>query len=69
LAEDSEVRLVVYDIQGKVIKELVNGFKTAGTYKVDFDGSDYASGVYFYKLVAVNIKSNFTDVRRMLLVK
>ncbi len=59
------VSLKVYDVLGRVVKDLVNEVKTAGLYSVDFNASELSSGVYFYK-VEVN---GFSDVKRMVLVK
>ncbi len=59
------VTLKVYDMLGRQIAELVNGFKTEGTYIVDFDGSSLSSGMYFYK-IEVN---DFVAVKKMVLVK
>jgi hypothetical protein len=57
--------LVVYDILGKEIRTLVNGELKPGTYEADWNASNYPSGVYYYKLVAVN----YTETRKMLLIK
>ncbi|MBK8983851.1 MAG: T9SS type A sorting domain-containing protein [Ignavibacteria bacterium] len=46
------VKLSVYDILGNEVAELVNEKQYAGRYEVKFDGSNIASGVYFYKLTA-----------------
>jgi len=59
------VSLKVYDVLGREIKTLVNEIKPAGTYKIEFDGSNFASGVYFYKLEA----GDFVQTKRMVLVK
>jgi hypothetical protein len=59
------VRLVVYDILGKEVLTLQNGFKPAGTHIIEFNASEFSSGVYFYRIEA----GQFTDVKRMLLVK
>jgi subtilisin-like proprotein convertase family protein len=59
------VKLVVYDILGKEIVVLQNGFKPAGTHIIEYDASNLASGVYFYRIEA----GEFTDVKKMLLVK
>jgi photosystem II stability/assembly factor-like uncharacterized protein len=59
------VSLKVYDMMGKEIKTLVNEIKPAGNYKIEFDGSDLPSGVYYYKIES----GNFTQVRKMLLIK
>ncbi len=61
----ANIKLVVYDIQGKEVETLVNETKSGGSYNVTFDGSDFASGVYFYKLVT----DNRTVTNKMLLVK
>ncbi len=61
----SNVKLVVYDQLGRVVNEIVNGVKNAGSYEVEFNGSELASGIYFYKL-DVDGKS-FT--KKMILVK
>ncbi len=59
------VTLKVYDITGKQISELINERITAGSYSVNFDGKNIASGVYFYTLSVGDIK----ETRKMLLVK
>ncbi len=59
------VKLVVYDILGREIASPVNEIKTPGSYIVSFDASNLPSGVYFYKITA----GNFTDTKKMLLVK
>ena len=66
------VKLTVFDITGKEIAILVNEELNAGTYNVDFDGSNLASGTYFYKLVVGENTNNgavFTDVKKMILIK
>ena len=59
------VSLKVFDILGKEVKTLVNEIKPAGIYRVEFDGSNFASGIYFYKLEV----GSFTQTKRMLLLK
>jgi len=66
------VSLKVYDITGKEAAVLVNENLGAGTYNVDFDASQLASGTYFYRLVVGDNTNNgvsFTDVKKMILVK
>jgi len=60
-----DVRLIVYDILGREVAELVNDKLSPGSYEVEWDGSKYASGVYFYKLVS----SDFSEVKKMILIK
>jgi len=52
LPEDTQVELVVYNIIGQKVATLVNQYMRAGHYVVQFDGSNYASGTYFYILKA-----------------
>lgn len=65
LPQDGNVELDVFDITGRKVETLYNGFQTAGTYSYKFDGSNHASGVYFYLLRA----GKFTEAKKMLLVK
>jgi hypothetical protein len=55
----------IYDVLGREVRTLVNEVKMAGNYTVDFNASELASGVYFYRLES----NDFTDVKRMILIK
>ena len=57
--------LKVYDISGRLIMALVNGWREAGQHDVTFDGSNLASGVYLYRLKA----GDFNASGKMLLLK
>ncbi len=59
------VNLKIYDLLGRVVEDLVNSFKNAGSYSVNFDGSNLASGVYIYQLET----SNITLTKKMVLIK
>jgi PKD repeat protein len=59
------VTLKIYDITGREVATLINEIRNAGFYSADFNGENFASGVYFYKLKV----NEFTDVKRMVLVK
>lgn len=59
------VELKVYDMLGKEVAELVNGYKEAGNYTVNFDANNLASGLYIYKLKT----SNYNKTKKMLLLK
>ena len=65
LPTGEQVRLIVYDVSGRKVKELVSGFQTAGAHRITFDASGLTSGVYFYRLEAVN----FSQTRKMILMK
>ena len=61
----SHVRLSVYDVHGKELMILINETQAAGNYSQKFDGRDFASGYYFYKLEA----GEYSRSREMLLIK
>ena len=65
IPESGNVRLVVYDILGREVATLMNERKNPGTYEVNFDASQLASGIYFYSLQTERV----TETKRMLLVK
>jgi hypothetical protein len=59
------VTLKIFDVLGKEITTLINENLNAGSYSIDWNAYQYPSGVYFYRLQT----DNFTDTKRMLLVK
>ncbi len=65
LIENRIVMLKVHDVLGSEITTLVNEKQNAGSYSVEFDASNYPSGVYYYKLEA----GDFSEVRKMILLK
>lgn len=65
IAEKTNVKLTVYDVLGRTALTLVNEVKAPGSYGVKFDGSNLASGLYFYRLDA----GNFSEVKKMILIK
>jgi len=65
LAAFSQVELSVYDMIGTRIKTLVNENQDKGNYQIQFDATDLASGMYFYKLKA----GNFYETKKMILIK
>ncbi|MBL7128656.1 MAG: T9SS type A sorting domain-containing protein [Ignavibacteria bacterium] len=65
LHKTTHVALTVYNILGEEISTLVNDKLNARSYEVDWDGSGYPSGVYFYKLTT----DGFVDVKKMVLMK
>ena len=65
LPKAAQVRLAVYDISGRQVTTLVNGWRYAGYHEVVFDGSNLSSGIYFYQLKTdLGVKTG-----RMLLLK
>ncbi|MBL8015720.1 MAG: SBBP repeat-containing protein [Ignavibacteria bacterium] len=65
IPNDAEVKIAVYDMLGREVKVLVNEYKHAGSYEVNFDASEIPSGTYFYKLSA----GIFIEVKKMVLIK
>lgn len=47
---DGKVSIIEYDLLGMEIKTLVDEMQAANFYMVEFDGSNLASGVYFYRI-------------------
>lgn len=65
IPEASNVKLTVYNMLGQVVATLVNDFKVAGNYEVNFDASNIASGSYIYRLEA----GDRISTQKMLLIK
>ena len=61
----SHVTLVIYDILGRQVAQLVNGERTPGRYQATFNPGGLPSGVYFYKLQA----GAYHDTKKLLLLK
>ena len=59
------VELKVFNILGKEVKTLLNEVQDSGTHEVEFNASDFSSGVYFYTLKA----SSYTATKKMILIK
>lgn len=65
LAKASDVQLTIYNVLGQKVATLVDGRMNPGIYAVQFEASQFASGVYFYRIDA----GDFVTQRRMLLLK
>ncbi len=63
--EGSRVQLKVYDILGNEITTLVNDYRDAGIYNVQFTMHNLASGIYFYTLQA----GDFVESKKMILLR
>jgi photosystem II stability/assembly factor-like uncharacterized protein len=70
IPSNASVTLKVYDMLGKEVKTLVNGYQSSGSYNFRFDGSNLSSGIYFYVLKA-NMGNNneISKTMRMILTK
>jgi hypothetical protein len=65
IVKTGNVSIILYDILGREVQSLLNENVEPGRYKLTFSAENFASGVYFYRIRT----SEFTDVKRMLLVK
>ena len=61
----SHQTIKVYDILGNEVVTLVDEFKTAGSYEVEFNSENLASGVYIYRLQT----AEFTKTKKMMLLR
>ena len=65
LPKNGFVKLVVFDILGREVATLVNEQLAPGTYSVDWNASQFPSGVYFYRLTT----DSYSDTKKMLMIK
>ncbi|MCX7877400.1 MAG: T9SS type A sorting domain-containing protein [Ignavibacteria bacterium] len=65
LPKESYVRLVIYDILGRVVSVLADEKLRAGEYRVNWDATKYSSGIYFYRLTT----DSYSETRKMIVSK
>ncbi|MFI5251969.1 MAG: FG-GAP-like repeat-containing protein [Bacteroidota bacterium] len=68
----SQVRLILYNVLGQVVRTLADGPQQAGYQETEWNASNNASGIYFYRLDATSISDptkHFSQTRKMLLIK
>jgi carboxypeptidase T len=65
LPKSGFVTLKVFDLLGREVAQLVNEVKQAGSYNLEFNAANLASGIYYYKLES----DNFSDTKKMILIK
>jgi len=65
IPKDANTTLNVYNALGQLVTTLVNVYQQAGMYEVNFNGANYPSGVYFYRLES----GNFVETKKMVLIK
>jgi hypothetical protein len=68
LPQASQVKLMVYNILGQKVKQLVDGFRPAGDNEVEFNAENLSSGLYIYKL-EMDGKMKKEKTMKMLLIK
>ena len=62
---NSDVKIVVYDLLGQAVQNLVNERLNAGQYEINWNAGNLASGIYYYKLTS----GNNVFVKKLILVK
>ena len=65
LPEQTNVTVTIYDALGNELEILFSGEETAGIHQVTWNASNYASGIYFYRMTS----EKFVQVKKMLLLK
>jgi Secretion system C-terminal sorting domain len=65
IAREGNVKLSVYNAIGSKVATIVNEYKPAGNYSIQFNGSNLASGIYLYRLES----GNYSAVKKFILMK
>jgi len=65
IPKQSNVRIVVYDGLGREVATLLNEYKPAGNYTVQFNAGKLAGGVYLYRIKA----GDFVQTKKLILLK
>ena len=63
LSATENVKLVLFDMNGRVVKVLVNASKDAGKHLVNFNAGSLAKGIYYYRIEA----GEFTDIKKLVI--
>jgi len=65
LPKAGNVKLTVYDAIGCKVATIVNEYKPAGNYSINFNASNLASGIYLYRLES----GNYNDAKKLIILK
>ena len=65
IAKEGNVSLKIFDVLGQEVASIVNEFQKVGNYKVSFNATQLATGIYFYRIQS----GSFTNVKKMMLIK
>ncbi|MBK7630430.1 MAG: hypothetical protein IPJ23_06995 [Ignavibacteriales bacterium] len=68
---EANVRIGIYNSLGQSIGEIVNEMQSAGNYSVKWDGTDYASGIYFYSFEVIDQNKSmiYKEMKKLILLK
>jgi hypothetical protein len=62
---DAFVNIAIYNVLGEKVTDIVNNIQKAGSYEVTFDATNFASGMYIYRMES----GNFISVKKMMILK
>jgi len=65
LPGESDVSLTIFDILGRQVETLIDGYQTAGPHQVIWNADNSPSGIYFYMIKA----DNSVETKRMTLIR
>ena len=65
IAKNTNVKLRIYDVTGREVLKITDAYMTAGSYSFQWNASQFASGIYFYRLDA----GEYSEIKKMILVK
>jgi hypothetical protein len=65
IPKHENVKIAIYNALGKEVITLVNSQLDPGSYKIPFDGINFASGIYFYQLLT----NSFSTTKKMIIAK
>jgi hypothetical protein len=65
LRSTNNVDLIIYNVLGQKVVTLVSEKQSAGKYSVEWDASNYSSGIYYYKIQS----GEYQDVKKMILMR
>ena len=65
LPQNGMTKIIIYDLLGREVQTIINNELRAGYHEINFDASNFHSGVYFYRIQA----GNFIQTKKMILMK
>lgn len=65
IPQDGNVRLTIYNALGQEVETIINEYKSAGRYNIEFDANNLSSGIYYYRIES----GAFVNIRKMILLR
>ena len=69
LDESYNVKINVFDINGKVVENIISKVQNSGNYTIQWNAKNKSSGIYFVKLIAENNFKRFSQTQKIMLIK